>query len=425
MSADNGGGAATTCQSGQAALAAGLLNRFAAATADGNLVFSPVSIHVALALMSAGAAGDTLHEILAMAGAPSRGELEAFIRETVVGRTLADRSGIGGPCVAFACGAWSDRRFPLKQAYRDTIVRTYKGETWTVDFQDHPVEARKQINAWVANVTRNLITEVLDPHEQSRNTLKVVANAIYLKGEWHKPFDKEYTVDHGKFHLLDGSSIEASFMRRQRLYEERIACHDGFKVLKLPYKDADDNSPEYGLHNYKMRMSLPSFSMCVFLPDARDGLTSLVDSLTSRPEFLHEHLPRAFVPVGDFRLPKFKLSFRSSLVGILQSLGLHLPFEPSTKGLTEKMEDDDGEGVQLYVNDVIHKAVIEVNEEGSEAAAFTESDDEMGFSLFGDEPPPPKLVDFVADHPFAFFIVEETTCTIVFSGLVLDPSKEG
>lgn len=137
MSADNGGGAASTCQSGQAALAACLLNRFAAATADGNLVFSPVSIHVALALMLAGAAGDTLDEILAVAGAPSRGELEAFIRETMVGRTLADRSGIGGPCVAFACGAWSDKRFPLKQAYRDTIVQMYKGETWTVDFQDH------------------------------------------------------------------------------------------------------------------------------------------------------------------------------------------------------------------------------------------------------------------------------------------------
>ena len=95
---------ASACQSGQAALATGLLNRFASATATGggNLVFSPLSIHVALALMSAGAAEDTLDEILSIAGAPSRGDLEAFVKGVVVERILADRSGVGGPSVAFA-----------------------------------------------------------------------------------------------------------------------------------------------------------------------------------------------------------------------------------------------------------------------------------------------------------------------------------
>ncbi|CAM0874880.1 unnamed protein product [Alopecurus aequalis] len=416
MASDNGVGAASTCQSGMTALAAGLLNRFAADTAGGNLVFSPLSIHVALALMSAGASGDTLDEILAVAGAPSRGELEAFVRDTVVEHTLADRSGIGGPCVAFACGVWSDKSFPLKKAYRDSIVETYKGDAWTVDFQNHPVDARKQINAWVAKVTRNLIREVVDPHAQSDETLKVVANAIYFKGEWRQPFDKEHTVDHRKFHLLDGSSVPAFFMRRLRFHEEQIACHDGFKVLKLPYQEADASLRGF---NWKQLASLPKFSMCVFLPDARDGLPSLVGRMTSRPEFLQEHLPTAWVPVGNFRLPRFKLSFGSNIVEVLKSLGLRLPFEPFTSGLTKKME-----GAQLYVGKVIHKAAIEVNEAGSEAAAHTESDDDMTFSLDDEPPPPPKPVDFVADHPFAFFIIEETTGTIVFSGHVLDPSKE-
>jgi serpin B len=102
------------------------------------------------------------------------------------------------------------------------------------------------------------------------------------------------------------------------------------------------------------------------------------------------------------------LSFRSSIIDVLMSLGLHLPFDPSKS--------------ELYVDDVIHKAVIEVNEEGSEAAAYSEYAED----LTGDEPrpSPPKPVDFVADHPFAFFIIEEMTGTIVFSGHVLDPSKE-
>jgi serpin B len=125
------------CQHGQAALAARLLKRVSAGRTGQNLIFSPLSMHVAIALMSAGAAEDTLDEILSIAGAPSRGDLEAFVKGVVVERVLADRSGIGGPSVAFACGSWTDKSLPLKPTYRDTVVGTYKGETWAVDFINH------------------------------------------------------------------------------------------------------------------------------------------------------------------------------------------------------------------------------------------------------------------------------------------------
>jgi serpin B len=280
------------------------------------------------------------------------------------------------------------------------------------------VEARKQINAWVAKVTRNLITEVLDPNGQSRETVNVVANAIYFKGVWVNPFDKEDTMDHRKFFLLDGiSDVKVSFMRRPMFDYEQIACHDGFKVLKLSYTMVDYNSPGY---SFKMQMSLPRFSMCVFLPDARDGLLSLVGRMTSHPDFLQVHLPTEYVPVGDFLLPKFKLPFQSSIIDVLKSLGLRLPFESHNMDLTEIVE-----GPPLFVSDVIHKAVIEVSEAGSEAAAYTELVYVEGCSRFHVKPPPPKPVDFIADHPFAFFIIEETTSTVVFSGHVLNPSKEG
>ncbi|XP_062197325.1 putative serpin-Z5 [Phragmites australis] len=144
--------ATSACQTGQASLAARLLKGISTATADKgyNLVFSPLSIHVALALMSTAAAGDTLDEILRVAGAPSREELAAFVRAMVVDRVLADRSGIGGPSLSFACGAWTDKSWPLRPAYVDTVVGTFKGNTWAVDFQNNPVESRQQINAWVA-----------------------------------------------------------------------------------------------------------------------------------------------------------------------------------------------------------------------------------------------------------------------------------
>ncbi|KAK3118619.1 hypothetical protein QOZ80_9BG0702490 [Eleusine coracana subsp. coracana] len=297
----------SSCQSGQTALAARLLERFASeASAEGsNLIFSPLSIHVALALMSAGAAGETLNEILAVAGAPSRDELTEFVAKSVVERVLADRSGVGGLTVAFACGAWTDKRYPLKPAYRDTIVGKFKGTASIVDFRDNPVESRKQINAWVAEATRGLITELLDPNKQSRDTVNVVVNAIYFKGEWRDPFQRENTVDH-EFHRLDGSSIDVTFM--QSWNYQQIACHDGFKVLKLPYKvmDVDWSSPTF---NWKVLQSTPKFAMCVFLPDARDGLHGLIRKMASSPGFLHDHLPVKSVPVGEFRLPRFKLAF--------------------------------------------------------------------------------------------------------------------
>uniref|UniRef100_A0A0E0J9P7 Serpin domain-containing protein n=1 Tax=Oryza nivara TaxID=4536 RepID=A0A0E0J9P7_ORYNI len=412
-----GGGEA--CRSGQAALAARLLKSLAAGAsgaAGGNLIFSPLSIHVAVAMMSAGAGGSTLAEILAVAGAPSRPELEAFVRGVVMDRVLADQSPAGGPCVSFACGSWLDASYSLKPSYRDAIVGTYKGAAST------PVEARKEINAWVARATKNLITEVIKPESQSVDTRHVVGNAIYFKGEWLAPFDKSDTAER-EFRRLDGSSVEVPFMQRPAGSYHHVACHDGFRVLRLPYKATGDT------YNLKLRYSLPSFAMLVFLPDDRDGLPGLLDRITASPEFVDDHLPPGCVPVGRFRVPKFKLAFcHYGIADVLRGLGLRLPFDMFASEMSGIAVEDGGGGedAAMFVSSVIHKAVVEVNEEGSEAAAYTEeSDDDLGCSLYDDDyTPPRKLVDFVADHPFAFFIVEERSQAIVFAGHVLDPSEE-
>ncbi|CAN6381040.1 unnamed protein product [Urochloa humidicola] len=407
--------ASSSCQAGQAALAARLLKRISSATAaeGDNLVFSPLSVHVALALMSTAAAGETLTEILRVACAPSREALAAFVRATVVDRVLADQSAVGGPSVSFACGAWTDKRWPLRPGYVDAVVGTFKGNSWAVDFAKKPTESRKQINAWVAKATRNLITEVMDPKDENPLTVHVIANAIYFKGEWRNPFKREFTVDR-EFHRLDGSTVDVPFL--QSWSSQLIACHGGFKVLKMPYQIMEK-------FNWKLYDTLPKFSMCVFLPDDRNGLQSLVEKIASSPKFLHHHLPMEYVPVGEFRLPKFKLAFKRMINEDLQHLGLRLPFDRQKADMSEMLLEEDMRGV--YVNRVIQKAVIEMNEEGSEAAAVTvESDDDMGFSLDDDYPPPPTPVNFIAGHPFVFFIVEETSGAVVFAGHVLDPSKE-
>jgi serpin B len=152
--------------------------------------------------------------------------------------------------------------------------------------------------------------------------------------------------------------------------------------------------------------------MCIFLPDAHDGLPKLVDTMASQHGFMHKHLPVEKVNVDEFRVPKFKLSFESSVVTILKKLGLRLPFgeEADLSDMVEDEVEPDDSRMPLVVSEVMHKAVIEVNEEGTKAAAVTMFHVEYFCATI-----PPPGVDFVADHPFAYFIMEEATSAIIFA----------
>ncbi|CAN6204052.1 unnamed protein product [Urochloa humidicola] len=391
-------------------------------TKSGNLVFSPLSIYSALSLAAAGARGTTLTELLDALSAKSRESLVESVRG-VLERALPDggtpRGGGGGPRVAHACGVWHEATVRLRPAYRAIAAASCQAVVHAVDFINKPEEARKQINSWVAKKTCNLIDSVLPAGKVKRDTRVVVATAIYFKGAWDTPFDKSLTKEH-KFHRLDGSSADAQFMRS---YEDQfIATYKGFKVLRMPYATDD---PFGGLRAAAEAVvpravpPPPEYSMCVFLPDTRDGLRSLEEAMAaaSRPGFLAEHMPRSRVEVGDFRVPKFKLSFYDSLRHVLEDLGVIAVFDPSRADLPDMVE---GSVERLYLDDVFHRKVIEVNEEGTEAVAST------ALHFVGSAGPGarrPKPVDFVADHPFAFFVVEEVSGAILFAGHVLDPTK--
>ncbi|CAM0903730.1 unnamed protein product [Alopecurus aequalis] len=441
---------------GLAVFSAGLARSLAEENPDSNLVFSPLSIYAALALLAVGARGDTLDEILQVVGTRSRGELEEIVAR-VAGNTLKDQSDSGGPCVAFACGIWSELTCPLKSAFRDAVVGTYKAKASSVDFINNPEAARRQINSWVAQATSNLIGSVFGPLSITPLTRVVLGNAIYFKGRWDRPFDTKRTTNK-LFYRLDGGTIDVPFMKSRS--SQFIAVHDGFKVLKLRYQAAQAQVNPSGYdpfnlagqssytaqakvnpsghdpfnlagyaevssdRNKRMKVSFgrnkpTQFSMCIFLPDARDGLPNLVDMIASQPDFLHEHLPKKKMDVDEFRVPKFKLSFESSVISILKKLGLQLPFGDQAD--LSDMVERDASGLPLVVSEVIHKAVIEVNEEGTEAAAVTMMNIMIGASPRPRTPPP--RVNFVADHPFAYFIVEEATGAVVFAGNVLDPSR--
>ena len=160
--------------------------------------------------------------------------------------------------------------------------------------------------------------------------------------------------------------------------------------------------------------------MLVFLPDARDGLSTMVDVVTASPAYLYGILAEMKEKPVIIQLPKFEISFSwTDLKRDLGRLGLSLPFSREAADLRGMCKGDDvagGERRPTFLSKVAHKAVVKVNEAGTEATAVT-------VGLRGGGGPPPDLVKFTADHPFTFFIMEELSGVIVFAGHVLDPTK--
>ncbi|KAB2082588.1 hypothetical protein ES319_A05G208000v1 [Gossypium barbadense] len=360
---------------------------------DSNLVFSPLSIHVVLSLIAAGAKGPTLDQLLSFLKSKSNDQLSSFSSE-LVSVVFADGNPAGGPRLSFANGVWFDRSLPLKPSFKQVLDNVYKAASKLVDFQNKAVQVAGEVNMWAEKETNGLIKEVLPPGSVDASTRLIFANALYFKGAWNEAFDASKTKDHD-FHLINGSSVKVPFMTSKK--KQTVSAYDGFKVLGLPYKQGND----------KRR-----FSMYFFLPDAKDGLPALVEKASSESGFLERHLPHQPVEVGEFRIPRFKISFGLKASEVLKRLGLVLPFS-GEGGLTEMV--DSPQGRDLFVSNIFHKSFIEVNEEGTEAAAATSAVIALRSLLI------PQTIDFVADHPFLFLIRENATGVVLFIGHVINP----
>ena len=252
-----------------------------------------------------------------------------------------------------------------------------------------------EVNSWVEKNTNGLIKEILPPGSVDSFTRLILANALYFKGAWEKKFDASKTVKRD-FYLVDGSSVEAPFMTDKE--DQYVAVFDGFKVLALPYSQGSDPR---------------RFSMYFFLPDSKDGLGSLIEKLDSEAGFIDRHIPRRKHELGRFMIPKFKISFGIEVSDVLKKLGLVLPFYEG--GLLEMVEPPMARN--LSVSKIFHKAFIEVNEEGTEAAASSAAVIRFMSAPIG-------LIEFVANHPFLYLIREDKSGTLLFIGQVLNPLQD-
>ncbi|XP_028052291.1 serpin-ZX-like [Camellia sinensis] len=234
------------------------------------------------------------------------------------------------------------------------------------------VEVTNVVNSWAEKETNGLIKEVLPSGSVGSSTRLIFTNALYFKGAWNEKFEASKTKDHD-FYLLNGTSVQVPFMTSKK--KQLVSAFDSFKVLGIPYKQGED----------KRR-----FTMYFFLPDAKDGLPALMEKVSSESGFLDHHLPYQEVEVGDFQIPKFKISFGFEASKVLKGLGLD-------------------------VSSIFHKSFIEVNEEGTEAAAASAAVIQQRALMSMDK------INFVADHPFLFVIREDMTSVVLFIGHVLNP----
>ncbi|XP_057436731.1 serpin-ZX-like [Lotus japonicus] len=362
---------------------------------DKNLIFSPFSLHLVLSVMAAGSNGSTLDQLLSFLRSNSTNHLNTFFSQ-LLSVVLSDSD-----VVAFVNGMWTDKSFSLTHSFKQLVATHYKSTLDSVDFQTKGEQVRHDVNLWVEKETKGLITELLPSGTADQSTRLIFANALYFKGAWKHEFDASRTF-RDKFYLLNGTSVTLPFMRsKEKEQFKYISAFDGFKVLRLSYKQGRDK---------KRR-----FSMYIFLPDAKDGLPTLIEKLTSESGFLKGKFPRKKARIGLFRIPKFKLSFELEASHVLKELGVVSPFSSCDADFT-KMVEVNSPLDKLYVDSIFHTAFIEVNEKGTTAAAATAM-----VGALRCRPSIPAGIDFKAEHPFLFLVREDFTGTILFVGQVLNP----
>ncbi len=353
-----------------------------------NMVFSPTSIALALAMARAGARGQTAAEMdavmHALASDEHAGWLNALDQELASrSRTSTDDAGQALPVtLRIANAPFAQQGMPLEAAYLETLAARFGAGLRLVDYRSATEEARQVINAWVDERTEQRIPELLVEGVLTPLTRLTLVNAIYLKAPWQTPFS-EGATEEGPFARADGSTVEVPFMSLNASLPH--ASGDGWQAVEIPYLGG-------------------SLALTLILPDdlagfertfTPDGLAAITSSLTDSQVAL--------------ALPRFGIETKAELATVLAALGMPTAFTDAADfgGITM--------AEQLAISDVVHQANIDVDEKGTEAAAATAV-------VMRATAMPAEAVTVRVDRPFLFALRDGPTGAILFLGRVGDPS---
>lgn len=351
---------------------------------EDEVFFSPYSIETALSMVAVGAKGDTRLEMCKVLGLPQ--ELESQIQEA---RNLYEIINGGDEERQYVMhtgnAIWPADRYRLQENYINCVRDNFGGGLQRLDYINDSPGAAKIINEWVSEQTHEKIPTIVSADDLGRFTSMVLTNAIYFKGDWSEEF-KEIDTKKENFYVSNEESVKRDLMHRSGSYH--YAEDDEVQVLDMPYKGEE-------------------LSMLVVLPKEIEGLSAVESSWTSE-KYDGWCQQLKYIETVALSFPKFKLETEIRLSKILKEMGMLKVFDDfaNLSGIYEKDEK------LMKISEVIHKAFVEVNEKGTEAAAATVVTMICASALVS--PSPPTV--FCADRPFMFFIRHRATNKILFVG---------
>ena len=354
---------------------------------SGNLFFSPASIETALAMTYSGARGQTATQMRTVLHLPEtesvHRELGAFLNELTGGKSATNSTR--SYQLSVANGLWGQKGYEFRPEFLKLLKSDYGAPLHEVDYFHNSEKARQDINAWVGQETRDKIRQLIPPGALSPTTRLVLCNATYFKGNWLSQFDRKLTRN-APFHVTTNRTVDVPMMEQTGEY--RFFENGGLQGLELPYAGQE-------------------LSMVILLPRRADGLAEMERMLTA--ERLSQWLAALRKQKVAVIVPRIKLETGFELSQTLEAMGMTEAFSNAAdfSGMTSR------EG--LFLSHVIHKAFVDVNEEGTEAAAAT-----------GVVAVPTAVMRtplFRADHPFLFLIRHQKSGAILFLGRLSEPSR--
>jgi len=345
-----------------------------------NIFFSPFSVSMAISMVLHGSMGSTKDQLMSVLGFTTDSQLLKDQKEIFL--TLnSNKSSVE---MNVANSLFPEESFSLKKSYVNQLKDILDCQVQGLNYKTNYENSRKEINSWVLNKTKNKIDELIPSGCITPDTVLVLVNAIYFKGMWKDMFEKRLTQKQ-TFYCLDGSEKQVQMMAKKSHYMSYYDASLKVNCLELPYRG-------------------DQFSMYIFVPEERLGIKTLEKDLSvekmnlmidgcQREEFM-------------LKIPKFKLEYTKMLEDTLQAIGIHDMFDASKanfKGITDV--------ANLCISSVVHKSFIEVNEEGTEAAAAT------GMMMMRMCLPLPPI-EITCDHPFILLITHKPSKQIIFYGKI-------
>lgn len=353
-------------------------------TQQGNLFFSPYSISTALAMTYAGAKADTAQQMA--------DTLHFSALDNVHGDYAALQSTLNqlqnATKLNIVNAIWYEQSYHIQADYQTLIENTYANSDDKVlnqaDFINESETVRQQINQWVEQQTQNKIKDLLSADSVGTDTMAALVNAIYFKAAWLYPFRTAMT-EKQPFYLNAKQTKQVDMMQQTKIFQ--YMENDVLQLVALPYQNND-------------------FSMLIALP--KQDLAKLEKQLN-----IAAWLSELEAKMVALSLPKFRVKSSFDLVKTLQALGMHDAFDVQQANFSAMIDSKH----KFAISAVVHQAFVEIDEQGTEAAAATAVIMTRS-AMFNRK----QAVEFTADHPFLFFIKDNHTHSILFLGRITDPS---